>query len=198
MKKLLIMLIISTLFLVGCQDTPSESGVMDYAAMDQKYGQSSKKNSNEKFNDSSEFTEDIPDITTCLENYTFCFLKEDATKYMQYVPKIYITALAKTQKCTEAEARHLAQDTLAEKFKTESGNYSTLKTLIGEFGCSIARIDSIHRVSQTEIEEYKKLGIEVTEIINVEYTVTASDESAVLSTTLVHLEDETWAIALVG
>ena len=193
MKIALILVLALSMLLCGCNGTPAESGTLDYDAMDEKYGQD-LSDSKDKGDDSAEFSKDIPAITECLENYTICLLKDDAKKYMEYVPDVYITAIAEEQDCTESEAKLLAQDNIIEEFNDKSQKYSVLKSLIGEDGCSVSSIDSIHKTSESTVKEYTDLGIASLAVIDVEYTVTAGDESVTDSATLVKLADGTWAL----
>lgn len=195
MKKSLlfvVMLTAATVFLCGCTDEPEETGEFDYEAMDREFGQLKEEEIPKE--DQEFFDEEAVEIKSEVYDYARCMLDRDAARCVEMMPRNFIAGLAKNAGCSEAESREIVETYVKQFFNGLDPKYSDLADRRDSGDDYSVELKSVARYYQesTVIKKYADIGIEVTDVADIDFYITVNNKSQDADFRLVKLESGEW------
>lgn len=194
MKKILLLLLMSATVLCGCEKVPEETGTLDYAKMDEEFGQN--KNENTELSDDSElFEEDLDEIEEIVEEYAEMLVEKDAEGCADTFPESFIKAIADEKGCSEDVARGIAAGKIEETFNKKEYKFRAISSLWNDESHSI-KIERIKNFPQRSALKsiYLGFGVGIEDAIDIDFLVTVTEESQKSDIRLVKLENGDWEI----
>lgn len=189
---LLILCVVTVFSFTGCRRQEEEEAevLIDYDAMDEKVGQNQESAEARQV----PFEDELADIRAAAQEYVSYLIKNDADGYAEAMPEVYLTAIQKYYEYSRDEAvKYLAGQIRKEIFENFALNHTSLSRLREEYGFSMT-LSKVARYSNESavIDEYKKLGITVTDIAVVNFKVIVDDSAVSSSMRFAKLDTGEW------
>lgn len=202
MKKLisLILCVFASFTLWSCrEDIKLENTKIDYDKMDKEFGQEPYNSDNYGSSASyidSDFEDELSEIKKLTENYTAVLLNGDAKKCVsEFFPDMYFTAIEKSERMNRTNAIKYAENKVDKIFSSFKSEQPSMVSLKGEYGYSTSLVSVSHYDQEnTLINTYKKLGVDVSSVCDISYTISVDDASTTSNIRFCKLSDDKWYI----